>query len=748
MAPVTPYLVSNFSGADENPLSEGGMWMKWWPGDDALRKVSQTASGQGVSTGYASSATVDTYPADIELSATVASRPTHSAAQAIVIGARLQDAGLSTHSGYMGAVFTGASNDSWRIYKVTNGSATVLVQGNATKYVVGDKIGLKLSGTTIELWYWSASNSTWTLRQSTTDSTYSGDGAIGLEASGTTPSAGAFDDFYSSYQTGGGGQAPSESDLGPKWMNNVLFSTTGGMEVVDNKIANKVAGPCEATYVAKVDRGSTNPAGIGIEIDTISAMNYLDAYLISSGRDDTLEGYRFRIENNSWSVHTLSGGIATELGSAEWYPTIGDHLRFYLTPTNVVLQYSSDGTSFTTLFDEANVEYTGEFTGGYVFNSDTLGRLDNAYITTDSLPLIEGYASDSISVLDSTSPYRDSKGTVADIIVVSEGVFGAREVSAQGADDLGVGDSTEAQADFLSGAGDPISVSDGSAGAIETASEVGGPISVDDEASLSFDTTAGTGDSIPLEDDASSTVETAMAGIDSISVSDEVGWGEGYFTDQASDLIVLDDRVHSGQIGFADDSIAVSEESHLDGEFGDEIFDALEVAEHLVGGVATTTALGDSLDVEDLASGVSIIYEVLDDEVLVGESVSVTTNLVVPITDSMSIEDSVFGSIGEAIPPEGIHIFDFATPNAGFKVSAGDTLSLIDSIFAEVPSRADDDLVIEDLAVARVDFHESVAQWISVIDIYTYGRLGKFVQVVEVDPEIQNDLWGSNAKFL
>lgn len=200
MAPLAPNLLSDFTGADEDPLDESGRWMGWWPADDELQRLSGAASAHSSGTGYDSSATVDTYPADIHVVAEVAARPAGRSGRAMVVGARITDADTGSHSGYMGAAFTGSPNDNWRIYRVTGGSATLLVSGNDAQLVAGDAIGLVLSGTTIELWH--RVSGVWSLRQSTTDGTHTGAGAVGIECAGNIATPGAFASIHT--DAGGG----------------------------------------------------------------------------------------------------------------------------------------------------------------------------------------------------------------------------------------------------------------------------------------------------------------------------------------------------------------------------------------------------------------------------------------------------------------------------------------------------------------------------------------------------------------
>jgi hypothetical protein len=83
--------------------------------------------------------------------------------------------------------------------RVDGGSSTTLGATAAQTVSVGDKLGIRAIGSTIEAWYYDSSAGTWSFLFSRTDSTYSSAGYIAMESRGS-----ALDDF-------GGGTANTSS---------------------------------------------------------------------------------------------------------------------------------------------------------------------------------------------------------------------------------------------------------------------------------------------------------------------------------------------------------------------------------------------------------------------------------------------------------------------------------------------------------------------------------------------------------
>lgn len=104
----------------------------------------------------------------------------------------LQDVGsIATADGYEGrmTVVSGASNDTWRIYRIDNGAATQLA--TATQEAAnGDGLWLENKNGILNLYR--RSSGVWTLMCTATDTTYTGSKYVGLGLSDTTARADNF----------------------------------------------------------------------------------------------------------------------------------------------------------------------------------------------------------------------------------------------------------------------------------------------------------------------------------------------------------------------------------------------------------------------------------------------------------------------------------------------------------------------------------------------------------------------------
>ena len=306
--------VSEFVGPDEDPLSEGGVWQKWWPADDALERVGNTASAKVAGTGYASSSTLAEYPADIVAVATVARRPTHSTANAMVVGARIKNAGLATHSGYMGAAFTGASQDNWRIYRVTGGSPTLLVSGNATRLLVGDRIALALRGSTIELWHWERVSGNWNLRQTTTDAAYSAAGAVGLEAKGNVATPGAFENIRITELADSTPSPPAQSANAAGFRTQPTFGTATVKAVRTVTVSGFRVQPTYGTATALPGSATRSLTGFRVQ------PTYGTATVLPGGVSRTLTGFQVQ---PTFGTPTTGGAITVNVTGFQAQPTFG-----------------------------------------------------------------------------------------------------------------------------------------------------------------------------------------------------------------------------------------------------------------------------------------------------------------------------------------------------------------------------------------------------------------------------------------
>ena len=180
-------LISDFTGADENPLSEGGNWAALNSSStNNLILVSNAASVSGTgATIDGSYWTLSDFGPDLEAYITVSTVGGGTSR----IAARLQGVGGSnTWDGYTVACNIVQTT----ISRITNGnSATLMVVSQA--YANGDKLGMRITGDVIQAWRQPSGSGTWTLMVSATDAVYRSAGKIGLVSNSTD---GRIDDFY------------------------------------------------------------------------------------------------------------------------------------------------------------------------------------------------------------------------------------------------------------------------------------------------------------------------------------------------------------------------------------------------------------------------------------------------------------------------------------------------------------------------------------------------------------------------
>jgi hypothetical protein len=188
-APVTSVLTS-FTGADESPLSEGGIWQSGvtLTGASDAQRLSNQAKAIGTGTGLNMRKPFATsYAADQEAFATIAALP--ASTQGIGVACRIQgEPSSSTVSFYVGYYHTGTG---WRIFScVPVANFTSIAGTDSTVAAAGDKIWLNCTGTLISLYHFTGG--AWNLRVQATNSDVVGAGKIGIEIS---DDAGILDDF-------------------------------------------------------------------------------------------------------------------------------------------------------------------------------------------------------------------------------------------------------------------------------------------------------------------------------------------------------------------------------------------------------------------------------------------------------------------------------------------------------------------------------------------------------------------------
>lgn len=267
-----PTLISDFTGSDENPLSEGGKWANLNTSSNPLQRISG-ASGQTVAGICASYWTPENFGPDVEAYVTIVTLSTgfHS------ILLRIQnEGGAATWDGYR---FNVSSSTTSHIYVVTNGVSTSLIQNLDTTWASGDKLGARIVGNTLQLWRQPSGSSTWNLVSSAVDSTYPSAGKIGLYQTGDGTSR--LDDFYAAtnsnlftqkaWTSRGSGVINYRSDTNTGWVTPLLaaewftpplnaFTLTGmaqaNIRALTSSGTSRASMRCE---IARVDNDGTNP---------------------------------------------------------------------------------------------------------------------------------------------------------------------------------------------------------------------------------------------------------------------------------------------------------------------------------------------------------------------------------------------------------------------------------------------------------------------------------------------------------
>lgn len=204
-SPTTPVLTS-FTGADEDPLSEGAAWAgPTQSGKRQLRRLTNMAhrSATGTAAEGQSYRGAGTGP-DSEVYATIATVPT-AAGEGVAVWCRIQNPGnATTMTAYLGAWTKGTG---WRLFRVHSGGT--FVQIGATQAtpdpVAGEKIWLDVTGSALALRHFTAG--AWVDRVTSTDTNITVAGYIGGEISG---GVGDLDEFGGGTVVVAGGSGPRD----------------------------------------------------------------------------------------------------------------------------------------------------------------------------------------------------------------------------------------------------------------------------------------------------------------------------------------------------------------------------------------------------------------------------------------------------------------------------------------------------------------------------------------------------------
>ena len=179
-------LLTDFTGVDENPLSDGGNWSPISTlGTSGLKRISNTVGG--VAAGDCGSYWIpSTFGPDVEAYLTMG-----TVGGSLGIFLRVQQPGGSnTFDGYR--VRGNSSGSAASIERMDNATGTPLSAPGAA-WAAGDLIGMRCTGSRIELWRKPVATGIWGLLASATDTTYPLAGNIGVYANGTV---GRADDFF------------------------------------------------------------------------------------------------------------------------------------------------------------------------------------------------------------------------------------------------------------------------------------------------------------------------------------------------------------------------------------------------------------------------------------------------------------------------------------------------------------------------------------------------------------------------
>lgn len=186
---TTPTLLDDFNRANVDPID--GNWSTLDTPTGTLKIVSNQV--QNTTAGAASGAAywnAATFGPDLEAYYTMAVTPSASVSYEIM--SRIQSPGGS-------GVWDGYSID------ITNNVLSVLIWTNATPTTLagatvsatpaaGDKVGMRIYGSTIEAWMYDASAATWLFVATATDTTYASAGNVGMGMFNSD--GGIIDDFF------------------------------------------------------------------------------------------------------------------------------------------------------------------------------------------------------------------------------------------------------------------------------------------------------------------------------------------------------------------------------------------------------------------------------------------------------------------------------------------------------------------------------------------------------------------------
>lgn len=183
-------LLSDFNGANQDPISEAGHWAKIDTNNSTDLIRTGNAAGSNSSVTGESYWTVQTFGPNVEVWTSISVMP--GSGNNIDVSARIQSPGGSlTYDGYRCRMLDQAGTDQLQLVRVDNAVPTNLGTALDRNFSAGEMIGLRCVGNSIEGWYFDGSN--WILGTSATDTTYAAAGNVAIHVRGTT---GRANDIY------------------------------------------------------------------------------------------------------------------------------------------------------------------------------------------------------------------------------------------------------------------------------------------------------------------------------------------------------------------------------------------------------------------------------------------------------------------------------------------------------------------------------------------------------------------------
>ena len=242
-------LRSDFTGANEDPLSEGGNWAEASGSTgDLQRNTNEVKESLAGVTGR--SYWTPTQFTDSESWVTITAKPGNG--NTIDLITRLKEPG-SGWDGYLFRFAQASGTDTWDIFRIVNGSSTATIDSGSREFANGEKIGALSQGTTHSIYVFTGGS--WTLLGGGTDNTYTS-GYLGIGIRSTT---GRIDDFFAGEIVVPGTPGPARF-AGPTVLGTgaaTLFTSSGDSLVEMVHVSNPTGSPVDLTMSLGADAAGT-----------------------------------------------------------------------------------------------------------------------------------------------------------------------------------------------------------------------------------------------------------------------------------------------------------------------------------------------------------------------------------------------------------------------------------------------------------------------------------------------------------